>query len=443
MPKLAKNFLQSEIAKIKKEGLTAIGHVKGLCVKVSPTGLKTYVFRYSFFKKNRVITIGDLKIIKLNQAKAKALLYRSQILELKDPYVLLKEKKLQIEKENNKISKKVDYPFFKVFNEFITFKRENGAFKNNKRGEQIIKSIIINHVYPILKFKSIKEIEPIDIHKILKPIWTSKIALSERLVSTLKQIFSFAQAMRYIDTNPVNMDGALGVLMRPLNTSREEKGHYAALDYKEIPEFCFVLYQESKTSLAAKALLFSILTVTRSQAVRFMKWDQIDFKSKIWTIPIENDKSKQMNRNRDVFLSTYAIKLLRSINFMDEFVFINKNFKPFSDAALCKVIKVINQKRELQNKPIFVDKNFTKKDGSHPQITQHGTARATFKIWSKADELGNHLKFYPDAVELCLLHERKDPLKGAYDRSKFISERRFIMEEWGKYCFSLFHNDYD
>ena len=31
---------------------------------------------------------------------------------------------------------------------------------------------------------------------------------------------------------------------------------------------------------------------------------------------------------------------------------------------------------------------------------------------------------------------RKDPLKGAYDRSKFEKERKRVMKEWGEYCYS-------
>ena len=47
----------------------------------------------------------------------------------------------------------------------------------------------------------------------------------------------------------------------------------------------------------------------------------------------------------------------------------------------------------------------------------------------------NH-KFVEEAVEMCLLHERKDSLKGAYDCSKLETERRKVMEAWGKYCCS-------
>lgn len=67
-------------------------------------------------------------------------------------------------------------------------------------------------------------------------------------------------------------------------------------------------------------------------------------------------------------------------------------------------------------------------------ITQHGTARASFKTWAKSDELGNNRKYFDEAVELCLLHDRKDPLKGAYDRSTLERERRKIMNDWGKFC---------
>ena len=85
---------------------------------------------------------------------------------------------------------------------------------------------------------------------------------------------------------------------------------------------------------------------------------------------------------------------------------------------------------------MFTDPNIPDENGQPSYITQHGTARATFKTWAKSDELGNNRKFFDEAVELCLLHIRKDPLKGAYDRSKLEKERQKIMNAWGLFCCS-------
>jgi hypothetical protein len=67
-------------------------------------------------------------------------------------------------------------------------------------------------------------------------------------------------------------------------------------------------------------------------------------------------------------------------------------------------------------------------------ITQHATARASFKTWASSGE--NRKRFDVDAVELCLAHHLKDDYNGAYNRSTLEEERRAVMEAWGDYCLS-------
>ena len=67
-------------------------------------------------------------------------------------------------------------------------------------------------------------------------------------------------------------------------------------------------------------------------------------------------------------------------------------------------------------------------------ITQHATARASFKTWASTGE--NRKKFDADAVELCMAHQLKDDYNGAYNRTTLVEERREVMEAWGRYCLS-------
>ncbi len=84
----------------------------------------------------------------------------------------------------------------------------------------------------------------------------------------------------------------------------------------------------------------------------------------------------------------------------------------------------------------WVDPHIKNSDGQPSVITLHGTARASFRTWAKSDELGNNRRFDQEAVELCLLHAKKDIYRGAYDRANLEKERRQIMAAWGEYCFS-------
>ncbi|MBR6001169.1 MAG: hypothetical protein IK089_07960, partial [Oxalobacter sp.] len=85
----------------------------------------------------------------------------------------------------------------------------------------------------------------------------------------------------------------------------------------------------------------------------------------------------------------------------------------------------------------WIDPEESEKRGEPCRITLHGTARSTFRTWAKDDVLGNNRKFDQEAVELCLLHSKNDAYQGAYDRARFIKERREIMQCWADYALSL------
>ncbi len=69
MPKYAQNLTLRDIKLLTKPGLYSIGYVPGLCVRVT-TAKTSYYFRYQIQRIPRVIVIGDIKFITLNQAKA-------------------------------------------------------------------------------------------------------------------------------------------------------------------------------------------------------------------------------------------------------------------------------------------------------------------------------------------------------------------------------------
>ena len=99
--------------------------------------------------------------------------------------------------------------------------------------------------------------------------------------------------------------------------SRQSYNHLPGLDYQLVPSFVCDLYHygngdgiferqnnSAKLNENAIAYIFSILTAARSQAVRLMQWQEIDFARGIWTIPIAHDKIKEPNRIRSIVLSS-------------------------------------------------------------------------------------------------------------------------------------------
>ena len=441
MPIKARALKVSEVRGLTEIGVHALGHVAGLCLRITSVKTRLFCFRYQFAHKSRLLTIGYANVMPLSHAIKEASKMRAMLYSGIDPYHVRDEAKKAAIKRNEKEQKNSTisaHSFIAVANEYIKYKKDNKGFIFDKTAESAFRGMLINHVFPYLKLEEVETIEPKQIYDVLVKIWTTKRSLSLKLCSFLKQIFDYAIAQKYMDKeNPVNMRGALGTLLSPLKTQRVEQGHYPCVDYHELPNLiCAINEFSAVTELGRKALLFSILTATRAKAARLIKWDQINFDNNTWTIPLENDKNKKQSAERTIYLNEQAVTLLKSITHDSDYVFHNRLYEPFTDSMFCSLLRRLNKHREDHRQQPFVDKNILNKDGKPSLITQHGVARATFKIWSKADDLGNNTKFDTDAVEFFLLHTRKDPLKGAYDRSKFEKERKRVMKEWGEYCYS-------
>lgn len=309
---------------------------------------------------------------------------------------------------------------------------------NNIREPKCTIQILERNVYPFIGETHIEEISPEMVRAILEPIWQTKPSTAKKVKTYLRQIFQWAIALkkRKDKENPAQMDGTLGVLMEPLQKNKKEKQNYASCPVKDIPQLMSEIH--SYNSISARACEFSILTATRSKAVRFAQWNEFDLEKGIWVIPMEHDKIKIPNRDRTIFLSEQALSLLKNLPRFNstELVFPSNRGSHLSDCGINMFLRGLHEKKFTEDGIGWIDPHKTKKTGKSCIITVHGTARATFRTWAKDDELGNNRKFDQEAVELCLLHSKNDAYNGAYDRAKLEKERRFVMDCWGKYCYS-------
>ena len=236
-------------------------------------------------------------------------------------------------------------------------------------------------------------------------------------------------------TNPADQNGDLGVLLEDCK-KKKEKHNMPALPVSEIPSLFVQL--DSLYSSSARAIEFAILTAARSQAVRLAKWRDIDLENGVWEVPPEDDKVKTPGRDRTIYLSSEAIKLLERIPHFpnQEYVFVSNRGFPFSNMALQMLLRRLHESKFELDGIGWIDPVESEKQKKICPISLHGTARATFFTWATDDNVGNNKIFDRNAVDKCLLHGSNDPYNGAYDRSVLADERKKIMEAWGQYCYS-------
>lgn len=168
----------------------------------------------------------------------------------------------------------------------------------------------------------------------------------------------------------------------------------------------FVAGLRKREASAALAMELCILTAARSGEILGMRWREIDFDKKIWTVPAERMKAGREHR---VPLSHRATDILVRLSEgrSGDFVFPGqRRDKPLSNMAM----EMMLRRMKIEN------------------ATVHGF-RSSFRDWA-----GNETGFAREVVETALAHVIGDKAEQAYRRSDALEKRRALMETWAGYC---------
>ena len=431
---MGKMMTTRQISRLR-DGIFAVGGIIGLYVRKRNGNIR-YFMRWSHagirhdYYLPRNITLAESRKLGAH--------YRYQIDCGDDPRIEKLQRQIQtlskVESLNQEVTK-LQVTFQTVANEWVEYQRKSGVWKHNDTGERSTYNRLKRYAFPIIGTQAINNICVKDIVKVLTPIWNRQ-AVADKLYYSLRRIFAFAIANGYYNqSNPLDKNGSLGVLLQPLTIQRSEGSNRAALPYERVPDFMKSLLDNGSTS--ALAFAFSILTASRFKAVRLATWSEFNINASFpsWEIPITHDKNKGKGLHT-ILLSPEALYVLSILNKNSEIVFSTKNGHSLTDVVTSRLVKRMNEKQsktELWLDPLICDEQ-----GNPKPITQHGTARASFRTYFASDD--RRKRFDREAVEMCLLHKVK-PLNGAYDRASLIDERYAVMCEWGRYCFAKIVRD--
>ncbi|EPR85654.1 tyrosine-type recombinase/integrase [Acinetobacter gerneri] len=424
MPKKAKELSALSVAKIKGNGRHAVGGVNGLHLRIVNDS-RAWVLRVVVgqrFDENgkqqlhrRDIGLGSYPEVSLAEARAKAHEMKAQIRNGNDP---IKQKQdqlqaLRIQKLRNRTFRECAQ---------IVIANKSRELKNQKHIAQW-STTLETYIYPILGDRVIGSINKVDIAKVLEPIWAEKNETAKRIRGRIETIFDYAKAMEYfVGDNPAEWKGNLEPILGNL---KQISRPHPSLPYDQVAEF--VQHLRQKDSISPKALEFAILTACRSGEIFGAKWQEIDFESKVWTIPKERMKADKEHR---VPLSQEAITLLKSIKSYtqpQDFIFpAPRGGGMLSDMSLTALIKRMHEQKLKENGLGYIDPK------QNRVITTHGF-RSTFRDWS-ADKTD-----YPREVcEHVLAHKLPDEVEAAYLRGAYLEKRKALMADWAEFCSTHF-----
>lgn len=175
-----------------------------------------------------------------------------------------------------------------------------------------------------------------------------------------------------IDANPA--DG----LEVPLYTPRS-----CHLDEESLPAFLTNLPNLPIRDDFKDLLMLQLQTISRVSEVACMTWDEVNMRSKVWTLPAMRAKNGQEHR---IMLSKQSVEILkrRKKDSESEFVFPNKSAKGCPDNSL--VAEYIAQNREALGVPA----DFTSHSLRHTALTWFASHEAEGATRGIRDRLSNH-----------------------------------------------------
>ncbi|MFG1418908.1 integrase arm-type DNA-binding domain-containing protein [Xanthobacter sp. V0B-10] len=373
----------------------------GLYLFISPDGSRRrWTLMFQWNGKQRELGLGPASEVSLAEAREKAEAARKLIRGGVDP---IAEKRTRTEGAGPS--------FGALAEQFI--KDHEAAWRNAKhiaqwrmvlsvqRGED--GGLLDTGYCRTIRDTAPAEITTDDVLAILRPIWVAKNETASRVRGRIEAVLDAAKAQGLRSgENPARWKGHLDHLLPP--RQKLQRGHHEAMPYGDLP--AFVKRLQLVRGMSSFALEFLILTAARSGEVRGARWDEIDLKEEIWTVPAERMKAGREHR---VPLCARALEILATLAQLDHkpdgLIFPGqRRGSPLSDMALTALLRRLK-----------VD------------ATVHGF-RSTFRDWA-----GDATPFPREVAEAALAHAVGDATEAAYRRGDALEKRRELMTAWSTF----------
>lgn len=383
-----------EIERKKAAGYYADGG--GLYLQVSPAKTKSWIFRFALKGREREMGLGPYPEISLSRAREKAADARSVKAEGKDP---IEERRACEAAEAAEKARQLS--FEDATTRYVA--SHKAGWKNAKHGDQWTNTLK-TYAYPVIGPLSVQEVATEHVLKIFEPIWTTKTETATRVRQRIEAVLDWAKTRGHrAGENPARWRGHLENLL-PKPGRIQKVQHHPALPYAEMPVFMKALAAEE--GVAASGLQFLILTAARTNEVAGACWSEIDFETKLWTVPADRIKAQREHR---VPLSDPAIDTLRAMRKLSDGDYVfpgGKKKQPLSNGAFLALLKRMDR----------------------TDITAHGF-RSTFRDWA-----AEQTNFAREVAEMALAHAIPDKVEAAYLRGNLFEKRRKLMAQWATYA---------
>ncbi|EKK0690710.1 tyrosine-type recombinase/integrase [Klebsiella quasipneumoniae subsp. similipneumoniae] len=382
----------------------------GMFLRVTPKGSKYWQMAYRFEGKQKLFSIGVYPAVSLSDARQRRDEARRLLAQGIDPNAKKQAevKELKAKRDNTRSFRTVAKAWFSTKTKW-----------SDDYGDAVWKRLE-TYVFPVIGDKDVAELDTGDLLVPVKKVEAlGYLEVAMRIQQYITAILRHAVQQKLIRHNPAyDMEGAV---------QKPQTEHRPALELEEIPQLLNKIAEYKGRRLTILAIQLNLMIFIRSSELRFARWSEIDFKSKLWVIPeqreaIENVKHStrgaKMKRKHFVPLCKQAMKILKEIRQLtyeegqdDGLIFTGcyDSFKPMSENTINKALRNMGYD--------------TKQDiCGHGFRTLACSALIESGLWSE------------DAVELQMSHKESNSVRAAYThKAKHLEQRRLMLQWWADY----------
>jgi integrase len=375
---------------------------KGLRLRVSPGGAKTFVWLYRDGNSTRRVTIGQYGDRDGQITLAKA---RKKLVDLKD--------NLRAGIKPHTSGEGIPKTVTELCEAF--YKRR---ILNSRKRPDIVRQVLDHDIIPIIGNRRLTTVTTTTLVGVVdKVIDRGARAHAGRVLSTIKQAFKWAQVRGYVELSPAS----------PLDASSLDVGsniRERALDVDDEGEAQAVLAETTALFKALDAaprlsaqirigLKLLLLTGVRSGELRLARWEHVDLDNALWKIPASNTKNAKA---WSVPLSDTAVTLFEELddesNGSDWVLRSADREAPITDKAMARAVRRLFSLKDKNDKQLL----------DIPRFYPHDLRRTLRTHLSR-------LGVAPHIAEKCLNHSLSK-IGQTYDKHTFIDERREALQLW-------------
>lgn len=382
----------------------------GMFLRVTLKGSKYWQMAYRFEGKQKLFSIGVYPAVSLSDARQRRDEARRLLAQGIDPNAKKQAevKELKAKRDNTRSFRTVAKAWFSTKTKW-----------SDDYGDAVWKRLE-TYVFPVIGNKDVAELDTGDLLVPVKKVEAlGYLEVAMRIQQYITAILRHAVQQKLIRHNPAyDMEGAV---------QKPQTEHRPALELEEIPQLLNKIAEYKGRRLTILAIQLNLMIFIRSSELRFARWSEIDFKSKLWVIPeqreaIENVKHStrgaKMKRKHFVPLCKQAMRILKEIRQLtyeegqdDGLIFTGcyDSFKPMSENTINKALRNMGYD--------------TKQDiCGHGFRTLACSALIESGLWSE------------DAVELQMSHKESNSIRAAYThKAKHLEQRRLMLQWWADY----------